>query len=89
MREMDTSKLGPISIGSDQPTVDQMIRHLEAARANGNPNDYIHTQSVAQAHAIAAKMRVMRDAMQEFVDRVDKGEVHSKRTYAKFKEILG
>jgi len=30
----------------------------------------------------------MRDAMQEFVDRCDKGEVLSKYTYAKFKEIL-
>lgn len=31
----------------------------------------------------------MREAMQEFVDRVDKGEVRSRRTYAKFKKILG
>lgn len=30
----------------------------------------------------------MREAMQEFVDRVDKGEVLSKYTYAKFKAIL-
>lgn len=28
-------------------------------------------------------------AMREFCDRVDKGEIRSKRTYAKFKEILG
>lgn len=27
--------------------------------------------------------------MQEFVDRVENGEVRSRRTYAKFKEILG
>jgi len=30
----------------------------------------------------------MRDAMQEFVDRCDRGEVLSKYTYAKFKDIL-
>ena len=28
------------------------------------------------------------DALQWFVDRVDKGEVRSKRTYARFKELL-
>lgn len=31
----------------------------------------------------------MRVAMQKFVDRVDKGEIRSKRTYAEFKDILG
>ena len=30
----------------------------------------------------------MREAMQEFVDRCERGEVLSKYTYAKFKEIL-
>jgi hypothetical protein len=30
----------------------------------------------------------MKEAMQEFVDRCDKGEVRSKKTYSKFKEIL-
>lgn len=30
----------------------------------------------------------MRDAMQEFIDRCENGEVLSKYTYAKFKEIL-
>lgn len=35
-------------------------------------------------------LRLMRyeNAMREFVGRVDKGEVRSKRTYAKFKELL-
>ncbi|MHC3995685.1 hypothetical protein ACXWTF_12745 [Thiomicrolovo sp. ZZH C-3] len=27
-------------------------------------------------------------AMQQFVDRVDKGEIRSKKTYAQFKELL-
>lgn len=30
----------------------------------------------------------MYEAMQEFVDRVDKGEIRSNRTYNKFKSIL-
>lgn len=30
----------------------------------------------------------LRAALQEFVDRCDKGEVRSKRTYAQFKELL-
>lgn len=31
----------------------------------------------------------LREAMQLFVDRCDRGEVRSKRTYAQFKELLG
>ena len=30
----------------------------------------------------------LEEAMQEFVDRVDKGEVRSRYTYAKFKDLL-
>jgi len=30
----------------------------------------------------------LRAAMQWFVDRVERGEVHSRRTYAQFKELL-
>lgn len=30
----------------------------------------------------------LREAMQSFVDRCDKGEIRSKRTYAQFKELL-
>lgn len=33
-------------------------------------------------------LRSMESAMQLFIDRVDKGEVHSIKTYAQFKEIL-
>ena len=36
----------------------------------------------------AKKMEQMREAMQEFVDRCDKGFIQSKYTYKKFKEIL-
>ncbi len=32
--------------------------------------------------------QMMKDALQRFVDRVEKGEVRSQKTYASFKEIL-
>ncbi len=34
------------------------------------------------------KQKAMHAAMQEFVDRCDKGEVRSTKTYTKFKAIL-
>lgn len=45
---------------------------------------------LAESHPIGTGSRIkeMRDAMQEFVDRCEDGEVLSKYTYAKFKEIL-
>lgn len=85
---IDTSKLGPIRIDSSAPQIDAMLRVLEHTKANGNPAHYMAGISVGEALAIASKLRAMRDAMVEFVERVDKGEVRSKRTYAKFKEIL-
>jgi len=36
----------------------------------------------------ADRIELLESAMQEFVDRCDKGEVRSKYTYNKFKEIL-
>lgn len=38
--------------------------------------------------ALIAQAPNMYSAMQEFVDRVEAGEVRSKKTYAKFKSIL-
>jgi len=37
---------------------------------------------------LKAALRVAGEAMQEFVDKVERGEIWSKRTYEKFKEIL-
>lgn len=83
---IDTSKLGPIRMDANRPTVDLMISKLDSCKG---PDHYSADINVFEANTIGQKMRSMRDAMQEFVDRVDKGEVRSKRTYAKFKEILG
>lgn len=43
------------------------------------------------AHTINQQRRMidaMQEAMQTFIDRVDKGEVRSRRTYAQFKRVL-
>ncbi len=47
--------------------------------------------SIAQGKFIdhqAQQNKELREAMQWFCDRVDKGEVRSKRTYKRFKELL-
>lgn len=52
--------------------------------------DWADTESVARqvaTHA-AERIQVLEGLMQEFCDRVDRGEVRSTSTYAKFKEAL-
>lgn len=44
-------------------------------------------EMMANARLISIAPEMM-EAMQEFCDRVDRGEVRSKRTYAKFKELI-
>ena len=39
-------------------------------------------------HEAADEIVRLREAMQEFVDRCDKGQVLSKYTYRRFKELL-
>jgi peptidoglycan hydrolase CwlO-like protein len=39
-------------------------------------------------HTKQLRIQDLQSAMQEFVNRVDKGEVRSKYTYAKFKSLL-
>src|SRR5690606_36583623 len=47
----------------------------------------VHEENIANARLIR-KAPEMLKALQDFVDRVDRGEVRSKRTYAKFKELI-
>ena len=51
-----------------------------------------HPAAPALAQAIAAKyarpLIIARSAMQEFVDKVDRGEARSRRSYAAFKVAL-
>ncbi len=53
----------------------------------------VHQIEYAQAvqkyqKALEEYTRQLEEAMQWFCDRVDKGEVRSKKTYARFKELL-
>jgi hypothetical protein len=45
--------------------------------------------SVADTSDLIDYAQSMENAMTEFVERVDKGEVRSRKTYSKFKDILG
>lgn len=44
---------------------------------------------VREFHEVHGKLQECKKAMQEFVDRVEKGEVRSTKTYNQFKKILG
>jgi len=57
------------------------------ANANVMNHRIPYMEKKANAHLISAAPD-MYEAMKEFCDRCDKGEVRSKRTYAKFMEIL-
>lgn len=92
---LDTSKLGPIKL----PERGRITRCEELARTATKERfkhrlssmDQRNGYEVGYCEALLAEdnqKRRMREAMQEFCNRVDKGEVRSKRTYAKFKDIL-
>lgn len=46
-----------------------------------------HDEGLADAQLMATAHKML-EAMQEFVDRCDRGEVRSKKTYAQFKSII-
>ena len=52
---------------------------------NANDDMEIHSYDFDECFTL---MREMEHAMTEFVNRVDKGEVKSVKTYQKFKRIL-
>lgn len=49
--------------------------------------DYLRDGNDTQTPPVH-KLMLCKDAMREFCDRVERGEVKSKYTYAKFKELL-
>lgn len=64
-----------------------MAEYTEGVGAGG---PVIFKDGIAMSFdAIMVDLKVMNAAMSEFCDRVEAGEVHSRRTYTKFKEILG
>lgn len=59
----------------------------------GCPHEHIALEAMQsysdqQNAALRERVKELEALMQEFVDRVDRGEVRSKKTYAKFKEVL-
>jgi hypothetical protein len=44
--------------------------------------------SAEESRAKTARIKELENAMRTFVERVDAGEVRSKKTYAQFKELL-
>jgi hypothetical protein len=55
-----------------------------AARGLAHPESLTATE----IKRICASALTQREAMQKFVTRVDNKEIHSRRTYAEFKEIF-
>ncbi len=51
-------------------------------------NQYDLEEMISKAKALEKQNKELKAAMQEFVDRCEKGEVRSKYTYKKFKELL-
>lgn len=58
----------------------ELIRNYTDEHGNAPPG-HLHED-------VANKFEEMHDAMNEFCDRVEVGEVRSRKTYAKFKAIL-
>lgn len=50
--------------------------------------NYIKEQENIKIQSQQEESQKLREAMQWFVDRCDNGEVRSKKTYARFKELL-
>lgn len=64
--------------------VTKEVEHiLESSKAQIGSKTYPKTLV-----AIATKYMEMKKAMEWFVERVDRGEVKSRRTYAHFKDVL-
>lgn len=62
---------------------------IVAPYRDGLPGQAMLGTFVYRPHArLAARAPAMAQAMNEFCDRVERGEVRSKRTYATFCEIL-
>lgn len=67
-----------------------MSEQTSAAVAAIAARGITHPESLtpAEVKRVCASALTQREAMQHFVNRVDKGEVRSKRTYEQFKGIL-
>lgn len=74
------------ALGNCQQCGEMRPCNCDAARLADEPA--APTLAAAIASRYAKPLVVARAAMQEFVDRMDRGEVRSKRSYATFKAAL-
>lgn len=90
-RQMTPEEIGEYVANSVRIGVLDMFLFVSAKHDDGSAADVClvgnGTKGPYNANLIAAAPD-MAGAMQEFIDRCDRGEVRSKRTYSKFKNIL-
>ena len=63
-------------------------KHINSLKKADEVIDKIFDEHEAQLKAKDEENERLKEAMQEFVSRVEKGEVRSSYTYSKFKELL-
>ncbi len=64
-----------------QQEIEQLKKEIERLE----DNEVILADEVIR---LGQENTILKEAMQWFIDRCDKGEVRSKKTYARFKELL-
>jgi hypothetical protein len=62
--------------------------HTAALREDLTQAHLAYFKKSRECTALQERIKEWESLMQEFVDRVDRGEVRSRKTYAKFKEAL-
>jgi DnaJ-class molecular chaperone len=67
--------------------LDENACHTVCTRCGGN-GWIVDVKALTRTQASGGANAALIEAAQEFVDRVERGEIRSKRTYAKFKAIL-
>lgn len=65
----------------------ERVKELEEEREKRN-NYENHLEANWTCQKSVSRIKELEEAIQEFVDRVDRKEVKSKKTYAKFKQLL-
>lgn len=84
---MVSSKLGPY-IPFDEVVDKYTQAHTAGLQSDVEHNANIAIEAAKERDELKERVKELEALMQEFVDRVDKGEVRSVKTYAKFKEAL-
>lgn len=84
-------------VNSSGEEAEKRLLHLQASIANHEADTFYRAVRASDELLESSKQSYLQlqercgsleAAMQEFVDRVDRGEVRSRKTYAKFKELL-